>query len=115
MLRWRTEFSKFDFDIIYRSGKLNEAPDALSRALCASIYGTTLQQIYVALCHPGITRLHHFERVKNVPYSIDNVRKIVHDCSVYCELKLRFYRPPTARGQGHKKIRGHGQGKSFRG
>ena len=41
-------------------------------------------------------RLHHFVRVKNLPYSIDVVRKIVNNCSVCCELKPRFYRPPTA-------------------
>ena len=28
--RWRTELSEFDFDIIYRSGRLNKAPDASS-------------------------------------------------------------------------------------
>jgi len=36
-LRWRMEFSEFDFDIGYRRSKLNTAPDALSRACCATI------------------------------------------------------------------------------
>ena len=88
--------NEFNFDIIYRSGKLNKAADALSRAYCVSVHDTTLHQIHDAFCHPGITRLHHFVGVKNLSYSIDDVRKIVNNCSVPCELKPRFYRPPTA-------------------
>jgi len=56
VLRWRMELNEFDFDIVYRSGKLNSAPDALSRVYCASMNGTALHNIHSSLCHPGITR-----------------------------------------------------------
>ena len=45
ILRWRMELSEYDFDIIYRSGKMNCVPDALSRAFCTNIYDNTLSYI----------------------------------------------------------------------
>ena len=42
VLRWRMELSEFAFDIAYRSGKLNVAPDALSRVYCAAMRENTL-------------------------------------------------------------------------
>ena len=45
---------------------------------------------------PGITRLLHFIRVKNLLYSIDDVRQVVDKCKVCSELKPRFYKPPIA-------------------
>ena len=77
ILRWRMELSEFDFDIVYRSGKLNSVPDALSRAYVANIHDSTLRQLHESLCHPGVTRLYHFVRVKNLPYSIDEVRNVL--------------------------------------
>ena len=68
----------------------------LSRAYCASIHDNTLYQIHAASCHPGITRLHHFIRVKNLPHSIEDVRQVVNKCNVCSELKPRFYKPPIA-------------------
>ena len=49
------ELSKFDFDIVYRSGKQNSVTDALSRAYVANIYESTLRQLHESLCHPGGT------------------------------------------------------------
>ena len=70
------ELSEYDFDIIYRSGKMNCVPDALSRAFCANIYDNTLRELHESLCHPGVTHLLHFVRVKNLPYSFNKVRNV---------------------------------------
>ena len=43
--------NEFDFDIIYRSEKMNNTPDALSRDYFASIHDNTLHDIYNAFCH----------------------------------------------------------------
>ena len=84
------ELCEFDFDIIYRAGKLNTAPEALSRAYCASIYDNTLNNIHAALCHPGIIRSYHFVRVKNLLSLIDDICRVIDKCEAYCELKPRF-------------------------
>ncbi|KRY87956.1 Pro-Pol polyprotein [Trichinella pseudospiralis] len=55
-----------------------------------------LQQLHDKLCHPGITRLYHFVRSKNLPYSIQEVRQVVTDCRTCAEMKPRFYQPETA-------------------
>lgn len=62
ILRWRIELSEYDYDIIYRAGKLNTAPDTFSRAYCASVTNNALYDIHAFLCHPGITRLNHSSR-----------------------------------------------------
>ena len=68
VLRWRMELSEFAFDIAYRSGKLNAAPDALSRVYCAAMRENTLYNIHVSLCHPGVTRLIMFaQRIYRTP------------------------------------------------
>ena len=69
ILRWRMELSECDFDIMYCAGKLNSAADALSRAFCAATHDNTLHKIHNDLCHPGVTRLYHFIRVKILPYA----------------------------------------------
>ena len=40
IMRWRMLLSEFDFDIVYRAGKFNSVPAALSRAYCASDRGS---------------------------------------------------------------------------
>ena len=62
VLRWWMELREFAFDIAYRSGKLNAAPDALSRVYCAAMRENMLYNIHVSLCHPGITCLIHYVR-----------------------------------------------------
>ena len=66
ILRWRLELAAFDFTIIYRPGKLNFAPDTLSRAISASVSFPSLKSLtnlYESLCHPGIIRLAHYVKV----------------------------------------------------
>ncbi|KRX52142.1 Retrovirus-related Pol polyprotein from transposon 17.6 [Trichinella sp. T6] len=65
IMRWRLELSPYSYDIIYRSGDLNTKADALSR-ICGSIHVeyVTLQTIHNNLCHPGVTRMAHYQEAK---------------------------------------------------
>lgn len=92
ILRWRTELSQYKFDIVYRPGSQNCAPDALSRAFCRSINGDLLRKLHVDLCHPGITRMAHFVRTKNLPYSIDDVKRVTSQCKECSMVKPQFVR-----------------------
>ena len=97
ILRWRLELSSFRYDVVYRPGALNLAADALSRSHCASIHDQHDQQLknlHDSLCHPGITRLTHFVRTKNLPYSIADVKSVTNQCRACAEVKPRFFNPP---------------------
>ena len=96
IMRWRMQLNEFDFEVVFRPGKLNSVPDALSRAYCVSLHESTLYTIHASLCHPGITRLYHFVRAKNLPYSLADVRKTVECCRVCSEVKPNFCKPPSA-------------------
>ena len=54
ILRWRIELSQYQYEIIYRAGKLNAAADTLSRVYCANLSNSTLYDIHASLCHPGV-------------------------------------------------------------
>ena len=98
ILRWRMELSCFDFEIVYRPGSENVSPDAFSRSYCgAANYGQeSLITLHSALCHPGVTRLYHFVRSKNLPYSVEDVRQVTKSCKVCAEVKPSFHRPENA-------------------
>ena len=53
----------------------------------------SLFKLHEALCHPGVTRLNHFVRTKNLPYSLDEIKKMTSRCPVCCECKPRFHHP----------------------
>lgn len=91
--RWRLELSPYKYEIIYRPGKENYAADALSR-VCATTESRNAQllTLHEALCHPGVTRMFHWIRSKNLPYSIDEVRTMIGSCRTCCEIKPRFYK-----------------------
>ena len=95
-MRWRILLSEFDFEIVYRAGKYNNVPDVLSRAYCASVYDKTLIKIHESLCHPGVTHFYHFVRMKNLPYSINDVCTVVNQCKICSEIKPNLYKPPKA-------------------
>lgn len=95
--RWRLELSEYNFDIVYRPGKENIAADALSRAnapLVASVHSSenALKELHKTLCHPGITRMLHWVRSKNLPYSTEEIKRITANCSICAEVKPRFQR-----------------------
>lgn len=99
MLRWKLELACYDFDIVYRPGKENFSSDALSRSHCgmASRDLRSLSELHDALCHPGITRLFHFVRSKNLPYTLEEVRQTTASCKACAECKPRFHYPEKAR------------------
>ena len=94
---WRIELSCYDFDIVYRPGKDNVAADTFSRVNCAVISSDTLYQLHNALCHPGVTRMYAFVRSRNLPFSVDDVRKMCRSCQVCCECKPQFNKPEPSK------------------
>ena len=65
--QWRLELASYSYDIKYRPGKQNVGPDALSRAFCSALSSSSsLHEIHNKLCHPGVTRMLHFVRTKNL-------------------------------------------------
>ena len=94
--RWRLELAPYDFTTIYRPGNLNCAPDTFSRAVAASISLPSLKsldELHEALCHPGITRLFHYVKIKNLPFSLDDVKNVVKACTDCREVKVKFLKP----------------------
>ena len=115
-MRWRTELSCYSYDIQYRLGKYNQAADCLIHSLCSALLTQMLSnnqsinsicsyisdnklklaELHNALYHPGMTRMNHFVRSRNLPYSIEEIKSVVNQCITCCELKPRFYKPPSA-------------------
>ena len=89
---WRLELASFSYAIMYRPGRDNVVADSSARAHCASMTTSNLMEIHSGLCHPGVTRLLHFVRTKNLPFSAEDVCKVYSSCQVCAELKPRFYR-----------------------
>ena len=92
-MRRRLSLSPCLYDIHYRTGNCNHAPNTFTRVRCATISSKLLCSIHSALCHPGVPRLHHFIRSRNFPFSIENVRKICKEYSICQQVKLQYYRP----------------------
>ena len=65
----------------------------MSRIYCANLNFLSLYEIHAGLCHPGITCTYHFIKMKNLPYSINEVCKIVNGCRICAEIKPRFHKP----------------------
>ena len=81
-MRWRIELSTYDFGIIYRSGEENIPADALFRLNCVIMNLKKLHDLHNSLCHPRVTRLAHFVKQRNLPFSLDQVRQVVRSCTV---------------------------------
>ncbi|XP_046978653.1 uncharacterized protein LOC124544230 [Vanessa cardui] len=87
--RWRLELSCFKYDIIYRPGIENIVADALSR-VCAHLNIDKLRDLHNSLCHPGIVRMMHWVRMKNLPYSVNDIKSLTQSCQICAEIKPRF-------------------------
>ena len=84
---------QYSYDIVFRAGKHSTAPDTLSRVHCSSMLRSTLHDIHSSLCHPGVAKMFHYVRIKNLPYTLDEVRKMISSCRVCTEVKPRFHKP----------------------
>ena len=93
---WRLELAEFSYTIQYREGKDNVVPDSFTRAHCAAV-STSLEEIHSQLCHPGVIRLLHFVKAKNLPFSTQDVRDICSNCRICAELKPKFYQSQNSK------------------
>ena len=90
---WRLELASFSYTVKYRPGKDNVAPDSFTHAFIASVSTSNLTEIHNGLGHPGVTRMLHFIRSKNMPFSTEDVKKTCSTCRICAELKPQFYCP----------------------
>ncbi|CAI6372729.1 unnamed protein product [Macrosiphum euphorbiae] len=92
IIRWRLELSCFSFDIQYRPGKENTVADTFSRVCAVVNNSNMLSDLHKSLCHPGVTRMFHWIKSKNLPFSIEDIKKLTSSCNVCAEVKPRFYK-----------------------
>ena len=71
--------------------------DALTRfPTCnAAITGNSLKQIHNILCHPGVRRMAHYVRTKNLPYLMEKIKSMTSQCRECALVKPRFCQPPN--------------------
>ena len=86
---WRMELSCSSF-IVYRRGKDNIPVDTFTRMYCSLIRTSSLYELHKSLCHPGISRVAVFVRNRNLPFSVEDIRKFTSSCSICKECKPRF-------------------------
>ncbi len=56
----------------------------------------SLAELHQALCHPGVTRMFHFVKSQNLPYSMEDVKRMIRSCHICAECKPRFHKPDPA-------------------
>ena len=94
IMRWCTDLSPYFYDIVYRPGTEKKGADTLSRFVCSAILASTdnLKLLHDSLCHPGITRFNHYIRTKNIPCSIEDIRKLTASCPTCLKLKPQYHK-----------------------
>ena len=64
---WRAELGTFSCTVQHKPGVENVPTDTMSRVCGAMLPESSLKEIHKILGHPGVTRLMHFIRSKNLP------------------------------------------------
>ncbi|XP_067125073.1 uncharacterized protein [Centruroides vittatus] len=93
ILRWRLELSCYKFHIIYHPGSQNTIAYPLSRICCTLPDLKTLSVLHNSLCHPGVTRFYHWVHSRNLPFSLEEIKKLTASCPTCAELKPKFLAP----------------------
>lgn len=91
--RWRIELACYNFDIKYRPGGENVPADSFTRLQCSSVSSDKLLDLHNSLCHPGVTRMNHYVKMKNIPASIEEIKSMTASCKTCAECKPQFFRP----------------------
>ena len=94
--RWRLDLACYSFDIRYCPGEENVSADTFSRVYCSAISTNTLIDLHDSLCHPGVTRMYAFVRSRNLPFSVDDVKRATTSCAVCQVCKPQFHKPPPS-------------------
>ena len=93
IMRWRLELSMYDFDIVYGAGEENIPADTFSRVRAMSLTLNNLNELHQSLYHPGVTRMAHFVKSRNFPFSIEEIKRITESCKTCRECKPQYYHP----------------------
>ena len=89
--------SCYSYDIEHKPGTENITADTLSRSICAGMSNINqLFSLHESLCHPGVTRMFHFVKIRNLPFSLEEVRKITKDCQICAQNKPNFQKSSNA-------------------
>ena len=91
--RWKVYLLCYNYNIIYREGKLNIPADTISRIHCSRIKTDKLIQLLLSLCEPEVTRLYAFNKNHNLPFSVDDVELIAKQCTLCCVCLPRYHKP----------------------
>ena len=89
---WGIELSQFKYEIKYRLRNENHAADTFSRIADANHQLSELRELHENLCHPGMTRLAHFVRTCNLPFSHEHIKTVTDSCKSCQYLKPKFIR-----------------------
>lgn len=88
--RWRLEMSCYKYDVMYRPGRENTVADAFSRVCAHLNSGNRLYELHNMLGHPGVVRMTHWIRMKNLPYSTNDIKNMTENCRICAEVKPRY-------------------------
>ena len=59
----------------------------------AAVIGNGLKQIHDTICHPGVRRMAHYVRSKNLSYSMEEIKSMTSHSRECALVKPRFYQP----------------------
>ena len=74
------------YTIQYRPGNESVVHDTLTRGFCGAFVSNALKQLHYNLCHPGVSMFLHFVRSKNLPFSVEEVKRMCLGCKICTEL-----------------------------
>lgn len=93
ILRSQIELSQFKYEILFivPANLMQLFINYRVRVVQAYVIHHLLHEIHVSGCLPGITRVYHFVKLKNLPFSLDDVRRVCNACKICLEIKPHIY------------------------